>query len=138
MLLQCVDEFGVEGGAAPSCAESPVAEVAPRAAGDLTELCGRQAPVLPTVELPGGREGDVIDVEIEPHSDRVGGDDVIDIAILIHVHLGIAGAWRERAEDDGRAAALAPDPFGDRIDILDGKGDDRAAARQTGQFLVAR
>src|ERR1700738_66407 len=70
------------------------------------------------------------DVDMEPHSDRVGGNDVIDIAILIHLHLGIAGAWRQRAEDDGRAAALAPDPFGDRIYILDGKGDDRAAARK--------
>ena len=116
--------------AAPCRAECAVAEVAARAAGDLTELGGRQAPVLPAVELPGGREGDVIDVEIEPHSDRVGGNDVIDIAILIHVHLGIAGARRQRAENDRRAAALAPDPFGDRVDILDGKGDDRAAARQ--------
>ena len=138
MVLQRFDESGVEGRAASGRAKSSVAEMAAGAASDLAEFGRRQTAVLPAVEFPVGREGDVIDVEIEAHADGVGRDDVIDVAVLKHIHLGVAGARRERAEDDRRAAALAPDPFGDRIDILGGKGDDGAAPRQAGHFLVAR
>ena len=64
------------------------------ASGDLAEFGGSQTAVLPAVELAVGGEGDVIDVEIEAHADRVGGDDIIDVAVLIKVDLGVAGAWR--------------------------------------------
>jgi hypothetical protein len=138
MVFQLFDKSFVEGRAASRGAEGPIAEMAACAAGDLPEFCRRQTAVLPAVELPVGREGYVIDVEIEPHSDGVGRDNVIDEAILEHVHLGVAGTRRERAEDDRRAAVLAPDPFGDRINILGGKGDDGAAPGKAGQFLLSR
>ena len=33
-----------------------------------------------TVEFLVGREGHVVDIEVEPHADRVGRDEVIDVA----------------------------------------------------------
>ena len=60
MILQRFDQSRVEGRAAPGRAESPVAQMAARAAGDLAEFGGRQ-PAMRPVEFPVGREGDVID-----------------------------------------------------------------------------
>ena len=40
-----------------------------------------------------------------------------------------------RAEHDGGAAALAPDQFGDGVDLVGGEGDDRRAARQPRELL---
>ena len=137
MVLKLFNKIGIERRAAAGRAEGSVAEMAARTAGDLTEFGGYQTAMLPAVELPVGREGDMIDIEIEPHADSVGRNDIIDDAILEHIDLGVAGSRRQRAEDDRRAAALAPDPFRDRINILGGKGDDRAAPGQAGHFLVA-
>ncbi len=68
--------------------------------------------------------------EIEAHADRVGGDDVVDVAVLIEIDLGIARARTECAEHDGRAAALPAHEFSDRIDLFRRERDDRAARRQ--------
>ena len=46
-------------------------------------------------------------VHVEAHADRVGGDEVIDLAGLVHRDLGVAGARAERAHHHGGAAALA-------------------------------
>ena len=137
MILERFDQLLVEGRAASRRAEGAVAHMAAGAAGDLAEFGRRQAAMVPAVEFPVGGEGDVIDVEIEAHADGVGRDDVVDVAVLKEIDLGVAGARRERAEHHRRAAALALDPFGDRVDLLGRKGDDGAARRQARDFLVA-
>ena len=48
----------------------------------------------------------MIDVEVEPHADRVGGDQVIDVAGLEHRDLRVAGA-RYCDPSTGGAAMLA-------------------------------
>ena len=80
----------------------------------------------------------MVDVEVEPHADRVGGDEIIDIAGLVDLDLGVAGARRERAEHHGRAAALAADQLGDGVDLLDREGDDGRARRQARDLLGRR
>jgi hypothetical protein len=107
------------------------------AAGDLAELGGVEIAELVAVELAVLGEGDVIDVEVEPHADRIGGDQIFDVALLVEFHLRVAGARAERAEHDGGAAALAADQLGDRIDLVGGKGDDGGALRQAGDLLLA-
>ena len=107
----------------------------PGAAGDLAELGRRQIAVLVAVEFAVLGEGDVIEIEVEAHADGVGGDEIVDIARLEHRHLGVAGAWRQRAEHDGSAALLAADQFADGIDLVGGEGDDGRAPRQAGQLL---
>src|SRR5579872_403826 len=94
------------------------------ATGDLTEFRRGQLPMLPPVEFSIRGEGDVIDIEIETHADGVGGDEIIDFAVLIEIDLGVARTRRQGAENDGGAATLTPDPFGNGIDLFDRKGDD--------------
>ena len=98
---------GSNGAAAARGAEGAVARGAAGAAGDLREFGRRQAAELVAVELAVGGEGDVVDVEIEAHADGVGGDEVIDVAVLEHLHLRIARARRQRAQHHGGAAMLA-------------------------------
>ena len=90
------------------------------------------------VEFAVGGEGDVIDVEVEAHADRVGRNQIVDIAGLIERDLGIAGARRQRAQHDRRAAALPADQLGDGVNLLGRERDDGGAARQPGDLLLAR
>ena len=135
--LQHLDEFAVERRAAAGRAERAVADVAPGAPGDLPELGRVQPPVVPAVELAVAGEGDVVDVEVETHADRVGGNDVVDVARLIHLDLRVAGARRQRAQHDRGAATLATDQLGDGVDLLGREGDDGRARRQARQLLLA-
>ena len=137
VVLQRVHQFRLERRAAPGGAEGAVARGAAGAAGDLREL-GRVEPAeLIAVILAVGGEGDVIDVEIEPHADGVGGDEIIDVAVLEHRDLRIARARRQRAQHDGGAAMLAADQFGDRVDFIGRERDDRGAARLARDLAVA-
>ena len=101
------------------------------------ELGRAELAELVAVELAVGGEGDVIDVEIEPHADGVGRDQIVDVAGLVERDLGVAGARRERAEHHRGAAALAADQFGDGVDLVGREGDDGRAARQPRELLLA-
>ena len=80
MGLERLHHIVLERRAAARGAEGAVAVGAPGAAGDLRKL-GRVEPAeLIAVELAIGGEGDVIDVEIEAHADRVGGNEIVDVA----------------------------------------------------------
>ncbi len=80
----------------------------------------------------------MIDVEVESHSDGIGGNQIFDIAGLIECNLRIARARTERAQDHGSAAALTADQLRDRIDLLSRERDDRRTARKPRDFLLAR
>ena len=69
----------------------------------------------------------MIDVEIEPHADGVGGDQIIDVAGLVERDLRVARARRQRAQHHRGAAALAADQFGDGVDLLGRERDDGAS-----------
>jgi hypothetical protein len=87
--------------------------------------------ILVAVELAVLGEGDVVDVEIEAHADRIGGDEVVDIARLVERHLRVAGARATARRAPPRAAALAADQFGDGVDLVGREGDDgRARGRR--------
>ena len=96
----------------------------------------RQLAILIAVEFAVGGEGDVVEVEIEPHADGVGGDQEVDVAGLVDLDLLVARARAERAEHHCGAAALAADQFGDRVDLVGREGDDRRALRQPGELLL--
>ena len=73
---------------------------------------------------------------IEPHADRVGGDQIIDVARLIERPAPRVRGLRN--EYHRGPAALAADQFGDLVDLGSREGYDRGAARQPRQFLLAR
>ena len=69
----------------------------------------------------------MINIQIQPHADGIGGHQKIDIAVLIQFHLCIAGARGQRPHHHRRAAPLAADQFGDGIHIFDREPHDGAA-----------
>ena len=133
MVLDRVDDVGVDVGRVAGDAEGAVAAEAPGPPGDLADLLGIEPARAPAVELAQAGEGDMVDVHVEAHADGVGGHQEIDLAGLVERHLGVAGAGAERAHHHRRAAALAADQLGDGVDLVGGEGDDRAAPRQAGR-----
>ncbi|MGY3406029.1 hypothetical protein ACVWZV_002142 [Bradyrhizobium sp. GM5.1] len=138
VVLQRIDELGLERAAAAGGAEGAVAGGAAGAAGDLSEFGRRQAAELVAVVLAVGGKGDVVDVEIEAHADGVGGDEVIDLAVLEHRDLRVAGARRQRTQHHGGAAMLAADQLGDGVDLVGREGDDGGAARLPRDLAITR
>ena len=137
MSLERLDEFRLERRTTPRGSEGSIARRTAGAAGDLGELHRVQPAELIAVELAIGSKGDVLDIEIQAHADGVGRDQVVDVARLVHFDLGVAGARRQCPEHDRRAAALAPDQFGDGIDLVGGEGDDGGPPRQAGDLALA-
>ena len=137
MRFQPLHQFVIEGRAAARGPECAVAHGTAGAAGDLRQFGRIEIAELIAVEFAIGCEGDVIDVEIEPHADGIGRHQIIDVAGLKQRDLRVAGARRERAQHHRRAAALAADQFGDRVNFIGRERDNGRAARQPRQFLVA-
>src|SRR6202034_3799421 len=77
--------------------------------GDLGDLLRMETAPTSAVELVQAGEGDMVDIHVQSHPDRVGRDQEIDFAGLEQIDLGVAGARTERAHDDGGPAALAAD-----------------------------
>ncbi len=138
VVLDLLHQLAVEGFAVPGHAERAVIHIAAGAAGNLADLFGLQQPHRHAVELFARGEGDVIDIHIDAHADRVGGDHEIDFARLIEFHLGVACSRAERAHDDGRTAALTANRVGEAVNILHRESDDGGAAGQAGQLLGTR
>ncbi len=132
MLLDRVNLFGREGAGPVRAqrAEGAVALMAPGAAGDLRHLGDAQPALAVAVKLAQRCERDMRHIHIQPHADRIGGDEIIDLARLEHRHLGVAGARGERAHHHRRAAAQPPQHLGDRIDFFSGEGDDHRSLGQ--------
>ena len=135
VILDILDDFRIERAAIGGDAEAAVVLVAARPARDLGEFLRLEIAVLAPVELGLAREPDGFEVEIQAHADGIGRDEVFDLALLEHLHLRIAGAGRERAHHDRRAALLSPDQFRDGIDLIGGEGDDGGSLGQTADLL---
>src|SRR5690606_10921644 len=118
--------------------KSAVAQVSSCPACDLGQLRGGQLTVLETVEFAVLREGDMVDIEMEPHADGIGRHQIIDIARLIELHLRIACARAESAQNDGRTTALPTDQLANRINFVSGERDDRRTARKACDLLRPR
>jgi hypothetical protein len=122
------------GGQRPVVPNVPSRCGAAGATGDLRELGRVQPAELVAVELAVGGEGDVVDIEIEAHADRVGGDEIVDIAGL-KISTCALRVRGQRAEHHSRTAALAADQLGDGVDLVGREGDDGGASRQAGELL---
>ena len=75
-------------------------------------------------------EGDVIEVEIESHADRIGRHQEVNVAILVERDLGVARARAERAEL--HAPARVPGAPGAGRAALRRPQADRPVARRRG------
>lgn len=86
------DQIGIERAAVGGLAERPVIAEATGAAGDLGHLGGGQAATSAAIKLAALGEGDMVDIHVQPHADGVGCDQKIDLAGLVELDLGVAGA----------------------------------------------
>jgi hypothetical protein len=86
------------------------------------------------VELAQAGEGDMVDIHVQPHADRIGGDQEIHFLFLVQRHLRVAGARAEPAHHHGAAAAPAADHLGDRVDLGGAERHHRGARRQADQL----
>ena len=95
MALDRLDDLGVERPELGGGAEGAVAHVPAGAAGDLGDLRRGQAARPAAVEFRELGEGDMVEIHVEAHADRVGRDEVIDLAGLEEADLGVARPRRE-------------------------------------------
>ena len=69
----------------------------------------------------------MIHIQIQAHPNCVGGDQIVNLAILIEVHLSIPRAGAERPHDHCRPALLTAQQFRDSVDTIDREPDDGTA-----------
>ena len=63
-------------------------------------------------------KGDMVHIHVKPHANRIGGDQKIHFARLIHLNLCIAGARRKPAHHNRRSAALLANNLGNGVNII--------------------
>jgi hypothetical protein len=89
------------------------------------------------VEFARSGKGDVIDVQIEPHADRIRRHQEINVTGLVQRDLSITRARAQGPEHDRGAAALAAQQLGNGINLACRKGDDCRARRKPRNLLIA-
>ena len=72
----------------------------------------------------------MLQVQVEPHTDGIGGHQAVDLAGLVESHLRIARARAQGAQHHGAPAAQRADALGKRVDRFGGEGDDGVAGLQ--------
>ena len=110
MVLDRLDDLGIELVELGRGAERAVAHVAAGAAGDLRDLGRAEAARRAAVELDDAGEGDMVQIHVEAHADRVGRDQVIDLARLEEPDLRVparAGSRRPAPRRCRRAGAAS-------------------------------
>src|SRR5215469_2501767 len=121
VCLDCLDDRRIQGPLLRRRAERAIAHMASRTTCNLSDLGSIEPARTTTVELANPGEGNVVDIHVKPHADRIGGDEVIDLAVLEHADLGVARSWTERTENDCCSTSLATDYFGQRKHVRDRK-----------------
>ena len=86
------DKVFVKGARFAGDAKGAVFGVTPGAAGNLGQFLCMQRAHPAAIELGGRGKGSVFDVKVETHADRIRGDEVIHVAILIERHLRVSCA----------------------------------------------
>jgi hypothetical protein len=79
----------------------------------------------------------MVNVQVEAHADRIGGDQVVHLLRLVQGHLRIARARRQPSMHHGGAAAPVPQQLGDPVYLGHIEGDHGAAARQGAEPRLA-
>ena len=80
----------------------------------------------------------MVHVHVEPHADRIGRHDMIDLSGLIHRHLCVACSGGKRAQHDRTTTTLTPQRLSQFVNTRRRKRDHRAAWRQARDLAKAR
>src|SRR6266446_2786699 len=121
-----------------SCgAKGAVAHMSTRAPCNLRNLGCIESAGTPAVKFVDPGKGDMVEIHVEPHSDRVRGNEIIDLAGLKHADLSVARTGAQSPENDRGASAPAADDLGKGKHVCYGECDDGAAGRQPCHLLMA-
>ena len=101
------------------------------APGNLCEFFGLQVPHPATIKLGQRGKCDMADIKVQPHANGIRSNEIVDIAVLIHFDLRIAGARRQCPHDNGGTAFCAAQQLSNRIYIFTRKPDN---CRSLGHF----
>ena len=74
-------------------AESPIALMPSCPPGNLRHFRNRQPPCPVAVKFGKSCKGNMLDIKVQSHSNRIGGDKIVNLARLEHFDLRVAGAW---------------------------------------------
>ena len=132
-----LDNFQLERPLLGGGAERTVTHMPAGTAGDLRDLGSAQPAGAAAIKFDGSSEGDMVEIHVQPHPDRISRDQVVDLAGLEHSDLSIARTRAQRPHDHGCATPLTANEFGERKHIRDGKGDDGTARRQPRHLFIA-
>ena len=77
-----------------------------------------------------------MDIHVEAHADCIGRHKIVHLARLIEFDLRRCCGGLRGAHDDGGAAALAANEFGDGVDIRSGEGDHGGTGGRRVIFFV--
>src|SRR5207249_7995343 len=92
MAFERLRKLSFERRASAGGAKGAVARSSAGAARDLRQLGRIEPSELVSVELPVGGESDVIDIEVESHSDGIRSNQIFDVTGLVERNLRIARA----------------------------------------------
>ena len=98
--------------------EGAIFHIAPRPARNLCQLIGHKIAHPATVKFGKPGKSHMRDIKVQPHANRIGGDQIIDLAVLIHLDLRIARARAKRPHHHRSTTLLAANKLGDLINIL--------------------
>ena len=93
MRLDRLDDLRIQRPLLGSGTERAIAHMTPRTTRYLSDLGSVKPAGATTVEFTGPGEGNVVDIHIEPHPDRIGGDEIVDLSCLEHADLRVARSW---------------------------------------------
>jgi len=116
-------------------AKGSVIHMPARTASNLADFRRSERSTPCAVELFELSEGHMVDIHVKAHADGICRDQIIDLAGLIHLDLGVAGPRAERPQNDRGPAARLSNRLRQFIDLANGKGDDGASSFQPAQFL---
>ena len=77
----------------------------------------------------------MIDIEVQSHPDGIRGDQIVNVAILIHLDLSVSRPWAKRPHHHSRPTLLTAEQFGDGIDIIHRKPDDGRSGLHAADLL---
>ncbi len=100
-----------------------VGRVPPRTPCDLCQFIRCQVAHPMAVKLDQGRECDMLDIKVQPHTNSVRRYQIINVAVLIHLHLSVPRAGAERPHNHGGTSLCPPDQLSNCIDIINRKPD---------------
>ena len=80
MIFKRFNKLFIKSPATTCRAKGAIFDVAPGSSRNLSELAGIQATILPAIKFAIPRKGDVIDIKIQSHPNRISRNNVIDFA----------------------------------------------------------